>query len=204
MKETYHVSFFFMVHLATNGCIDLVVDAMNSGLRIGTLKMGGEFVGDDEMGKLLSSDNGKYLLELDVNSNKMSRAGFEVLSSFLGQDSTNIERLDARSQVTSDIEYSRLLLGAISRNKKSTVKSICLRKIFNEDRHRGIDNDDHKTIEQLLKNIICKPPDINSLCKSNHQLHNIGYSTPYLKSHSKVIRMALEINEREQSIKSIE
>ena len=99
MKETYHVSFFFMVHLATNGCIDLVVDAMNSGLRIGTLKMRGEFVGDDEMGKLLSSDNGKYLLELDVNSNKMSRAGFEVLSSFLGQDSTNIERLDARSQV---------------------------------------------------------------------------------------------------------
>lgn len=178
-----------------DGCIDLVVDAMNSGLRIGTLKMRGEFVGDDEIERLLSSDNAKYILELDVNSNKMTRIGFGLLSSFLGQDSTNIEKVDARSQVTSDIEYSRLLLEAISANKKSSVKSICLRKLFNED-----SPDDLKPIVAMLKNMICKPPDIKSLCKSNHQLYNIGYSTPFLKTHSQVIRMALEINERQVSV----
>ena len=179
-----------------DGCIGVITNAMNSGLRLRSLKLRGEFVGDNDVESLLSTNSAKYLQELDVSSNEMTRAGFEVLTSFLGQDSTSIEKLDARSQVTSDIEYSRLLLEAISTNNNSPMQSVCLRKLCNQERN----NDDLKPIVAMLKNMICKPPDIKSLCKSNHQLYNIGYSTPYLKTHSKVIRMALDINERQVSV----
>jgi len=92
-----------------DGCIDLVVDAMNSGLRIGTLKMRGEFVSDNDVKSLLSTNSAKYLQEVDVSSNEMTRAGFEVLTSFLSGDNS-IEKLDVRSRDRSDVEYSLLIL----------------------------------------------------------------------------------------------
>ena len=132
-----------------DGCIGVITNAMNSGLRLRSLKLRGEFVSDNDVKSLLSTNSAKYLQEVDVSSNEMTRAGFEVLTSFLSGDNS-IEKLDVRSRDRSDVEYSLLILQSISTNNNSPMQKVCLRKLCNQERN----NDEYKPFLKIPYRIV--------------------------------------------------
>ena len=174
-----------------DGCIGLIIDAMNDGVLIKSLKLSGsgQSIDDDDFERLLTATNSQYLSELVVRESKVTAQGYDALASFLRRASTTIESLDVRNSAMY-VECAQMLLGSIPTN--STLKLFRLGKLYN----RPLPNDSYNATVQKLENLVCNQSSFNALLHSNHTLHSIGYNTSELKSQNANLRVALDINER--------
>ena len=176
-----------------DGCVRVIVDAMNAGVRIGVLKLPGESISDDEAESLLNANNSKHLQKLDFYGNKMSIRGIQTFATFLKKESTIIEELDIRSkEITSNIKCNQMLLGSVN----SKMRYIKLGSLF----QKGYDNDSQQAAMKIVEDLVCNTSDFNTLCLSNHQIYDLGYSTSSLEEESPNIKVALDINKKNCSV----
>ena len=179
-------------NLAPNGCIKMIIDAMNTSVRIGTLKLRGfakdgeAAIDDDDVESILTSSNSQYLEELQIHGLVCK---YDALSVFLKREDTNIKQLNVRGNHVMNVECAQMLLGSIPAN--STLKHIQLGKLFSSG------DGTLQTAYGMLKDLVCNQSNFTSLCQSNHNLFDIGYSMTDMKNCHQDLRLAMEINERE-------
>lgn len=172
-----------------SGCISLLIQALDTGVCIGSLRICGSRIEDEDMERFLSAQNSQYLLELELNSIRVSRRGYDAFAIFLGRESTTIQRLDfGRSPL--DLDSAQMLLQSIPTS--STLRHIELGRLY----QRG-DEDSFNRAVQILKDLICDQSSFSALCGSNHQLEHIGHDRAQVMRLN-TLREALEINGRQK------
>jgi len=151
----------------------------------------GQQVSDDDVGRLLSSKNSRWLLEFDTGTNPITGACSQAIASFVKRTDTAIESLDV-SNSSIDVESSRMLLSSIPKN--STLRQCSLPKLFLP--YPGVYDDFYYAPVKVTGDLIVNNADFKMLCRSNHSLCCVGESTQDIAQHDASLRRALEINGR--------
>lgn len=173
-----------------SGCASLLIHALDQGVRIGSLKICGSRVVDEDMERFLSAENSKYLLELSlpIHSIRISRSGRDAFATFLRRSSTTIQKLDF-GKGGLDVEGAQTLLRSIP--PSSTLRRIEFGRLY----QRG-DKESYDTVVQILRDLICDQSSFAALCGSNHRLEHIGRDQARV-TNSSALREALQINGRQ-------
>lgn len=181
-----------------DGCVRVISDAMDDGLRLEELIISCSdlppAISDDEIEKLLSSENARYLKRLEIiSSTAITRSGFDSVARFLQRTHTNIEKLHVCLS-SMDMEAARMLLCSIPAN--TTLRIFALSRLGSSSVESSSNSKyTFESAAKILQDLVCNLSDFGSLCRSNNTLYDVGYNTYHLKVN-RILRQALEINER--------
>ncbi|KAL7534939.1 hypothetical protein ACHAWF_004998 [Thalassiosira exigua] len=171
-----------------SGCVPVLLHAMETGVRVGSLKIWGPLVYDDDVRRLLSAQNSRYLVELEMNPGRLTPRGYVAVANFLARKGTAIQKLDF-GRTLLGVSCAQMLLAAVP--PTSTLRKIELGRLYQQ-------GDDHSfaTAVQILNDLVCDVSSFDALIGSNHRLASVGHDPGARVMRSRGLAEAFEINER--------
>ena len=153
-------------------------------VRIDGLSLNDNFIDDDGVASLLSAQNARYLTELRLDDNDgIGVTGYNSISQFLKRDDTELVTLAVS---TVDVDIAKMLVDSVSNKSKLSCLDI---RLHNRSTARAVVPD--------IQSLVCNTTNFESLCASNHRLHNFGLALHLgLAGSYTNLKKALEINAR--------
>lgn len=177
-----------------DSCAQVIVNAMNGGLRIRCLNLTYNSITDEGIERLLSPDNDnlQYITELNISNNKLR--SLDSIAAFIGRDDCNVEQLQI--QHTQNIAKTHELNGIL--NSMPTSKLQCI----NLGKHLKLDGIDlllnMPALATRMETILCNPSSFDEFInQSNHTISTLsGGLNGQLKDLNANVKEALTTNLR--------
>ena len=153
---------------------------------------------DKGIERLLLARNARYLKELDLGEHEFESYGYNAISQFLQNDQTILQRLNLHG-IGPNKECAQLLVNSLTNNKYLQDLELGHPYVFPDEEDlfpNTTTNDRNVDVMPDLTELVCNLSNFESLCQSNHQLHNFGNSDCINQQPSSLLQEALCINER--------